>query len=122
MKLVLAFTLVTGLSSNAFAKSMNVECKAPSGLMGNAATMSGVVQIDGEKATGKLKIFIGGSTRQPVLDAEVGVSGALLDDGALTMLASDNELINIIYVNPYSKDVSYVEIEGSQYLSNCALN
>ncbi len=121
MKFALVLVLVTGLSSIASANSVTVECKAPNGLMGNAATMSGVIQIDSEKATGKLQVFVGGSTRQPVLDAEVNVAGALLDDGALTMLASDNELINIIYVNPHSKDISYVEIDGSQYLSNCAV-
>jgi hypothetical protein len=118
--LVLAVALSTSFSSLAFAKNISVDCKAPDGLMGNSATMSGNLEIDGEMVTGKLKIFIGGSTQQPVLDGEFRISGAYLEDGAITVLAPDDESINIIYINPNSKDISYVEKDGNQYLSNCA--
>jgi hypothetical protein len=119
MKFAFALLFVLGLSSQGFAKTVAVNCTAPEGLMGNSATMSGNLEVDGEMVTGKLKIFIGGSTQQPVLDGEFRMSGAHLDDGAFTMLAPDDDTINIVYVNPYSKDISYVEKDGNQYLSNC---
>jgi hypothetical protein len=124
MKLIFtAFVLTFGIS--AFASDVVVDCSAPQGFSGQAAVIKGTLK----KATkprdgylfvsGNLKIQIGGSTRNALYSKTVKVLGPQLDDGSLVLGSEKNPELSTIYVNTSRKDVSYVELDGKMFISNC---
>lgn len=117
------FCLTPGLHA---ADSTVVICKTPAGFAGASATISGTIHITKmpdqgyPSVVGILQILIGGSTATPLVDAAVEVLGVKLDDGSMSFLVPDDKSYAVIYINPYSPDISYVEKDGEMYVSDCS--
>ncbi len=110
-------------SSTTFAADVAIDCKAQT-MAVNSATITGTLQVTEQAqeyaaVEGVLHVFIGGSTMQPVMDADVKVSGARLDDGSISLAATEDQSIAMIYINSYAKDLSGVEKDGTRFSSNC---
>lgn len=126
MKYLIMFMLLA--TTVVQAEVVEVNCSAPAGFAGTAARIQGVLKVSNKPADngyylvrGNLKVLIAGSTREIVFRSEkVAVGGVILDDGALHMEALKIPEISAIYVNPNRKNVSYVELDGEMYISNCA--
>ncbi len=124
MKQILSALILT-FGFSAFASDVLVDCSAPKGFVGQAAVMKGTLKKSSKLqdgyyfVSGTLKIQIGGSTRNALYSKSVKVRGPELDDGSLNMGADRNPELTMIYVNPSRKDVSYVELNGKMFISNC---
>jgi predicted secreted protein len=111
--------------------SLNVKCAPPAGLAGNAATVSGTMNLQNNPnypgtaakiAKGMLDIFIGGSTRQPILQLKKEFIGQYDNVGGSEYMTVGDPLNPeiVVYVNFSEKDKSYVEYKGTMYNMNCA--
>lgn len=123
MKLTSVLLAALLTTSTTLAADVAIDCKAQA-MPGNSATITGTLQVTEQAkeyaaVEGTLHVFIGGSTMQPVMDADVKVSGARLDDGSISLAAIEDQSIAMIYVNSNGKDLSGIEKDGTRYSSNC---
>ncbi|MES3037578.1 MAG: hypothetical protein V4736_06685 [Bdellovibrionota bacterium] len=127
MKTVLSVLVLGLIGQAALAKQVSIDCRPPVGLAGNAATIKGKLNIsngttdDGyHVASGKLAILVGGSTAKPVyVNKAVAIQGVILIDNAINAAPVKEGPLTIVYLNPTRKDLSYVEVDGQMYPSNC---
>jgi hypothetical protein len=125
MKLALiALTLFA--THAAFAANIDIDCKSPAMFAGQASTMKGTLKTSAKPTaegyytvSGKLKVTVGGTRGRSLYDKTVNVRGVVLDDGAVQMISEKNPELDVLYANPNRKDVSYVELNGRSFISNC---
>lgn len=124
MKLLSVITIAALLSPlSAFAKEVAIDCKMQM-TAGHSASFTGTLQVTEQSAEysaveGTLRVFIGDSEMNSVLDAKVEVSGAQLEDGSISLASPNDESIAMIYINSNDKDSSGIDKDGTRYSSNC---
>jgi opacity protein-like surface antigen len=113
-------------AGSAFAtQKIQVSCQPSGKFAGNGAIVHGTLIVDSTAGQypqltqkSKLDIFVGGSSRTPIFSAKgLAIEGVQLDDQAIQAVAPKAGEIALIYLN---KDLSYVEIDGIQYRTDCS--
>lgn len=124
LKALMLLSLFTGYSVAAEAY-VQIDCNSPSRSDGNLASVDGVLRARGRTAEGydivkgKLNFLIRNS-KTTIFDLKkVEVEGVDYDNGSFMLIAPKYPELTTIYLNKNLKDLSYVELNGNFYRSNC---
>jgi hypothetical protein len=124
LKALMLLTFITGYSIAAEAY-VQINCNSPSRSDGKVAMVDGILRTKGQTSEGydivkgKLNILLRNSKTNVFNIKRVEVEGVDYDNGSLMLSAPGYPELTTIYLNKNLKDLSYVELNGNFYRSNC---
>lgn len=127
MKVLKALMLLSLISSYSLVAEayVQINCSSPSRSDGKVAMVDGVLRTKAQNSEGydivrgKLNFLVRNSKTSIFDIKRVEVEGVDYDNGSLMLHAPKYPELTTIYLNKNLKDLSYVELNGNFYRSNC---